>query len=296
MLSWFNNFFHFNRRQRRGILQLSLLLTFIIVIKIYMAFSVPDFNPQISHITLQPDRIPAKESGKNREKMPEEAPEEKVFTYIEFDPNTINAKEARELGFSNKLTQTLLHFREKGGKFYKKEDLKKLYGLSTEAYQRLEPYIQIDPTENTTHKPLPKNEVKDADKLPLELNKADSMQLIALRGIGPAYAKRIIRFREALGGFYEVQQLKEVYGISDSLFAQITSQIHTDASQIRKLFINRATASDLRKHPYLKQANTFALVRYREKHGLFKQVEDLMNTGLFEPEQLKKLKPYLSFE
>ncbi len=60
MLSWFNNFFHFNRRQRRGILQLSLLLTFIIVIKIYMAFSVPDFNPQIRHITLQPDRIPAK--------------------------------------------------------------------------------------------------------------------------------------------------------------------------------------------------------------------------------------------
>jgi competence protein ComEA len=135
----------------------------------------------------------------------------KVFP---FDPNTIDSAGLRQLGLKEKTTSIFLNWRRKGKRFYRKEELKKLYTLSAEEYKRLEPYIVINTLNARNYNP-------DDEYGPLpaviNINKADSITFIRLRGIGPAITHRILEKRRQLGGFSSVDQLLAVHRFSDSV-------------------------------------------------------------------------------
>lgn len=111
----------------------------------------------------------------------------------------------------------------------------------------------------------------------IELNTADSIQLQELKGIGPGFARRIIIYREKLGGYYAKEQLMEVYGFTDKLYNLIKNDVTVDASKIRKMNVNRMDISHLKRHPYISYYEAKAIYDYRTQQpgGRIKSIEEL---------------------
>jgi competence ComEA-like helix-hairpin-helix protein len=133
---------------------------------------------------------------------------------------------------------------------------------------------------------------------PILLNTADSASLERLPGIGPVLASRIIRYREKLGGFHQKEQLREVYGISDSLYSllePLVKEIPGNA-QTRKIDINRISLDTLRQHPYLRWDKAKAIIRYREANGPFRSEKELRNIWTLDSSTLARLLPYIQFD
>ena len=130
----------------------------------------------------------------------------------------------------------------------------------------------------------------------INLNDADSSSLIPLPGIGPALASRIIKYRNKLGGFYSIQQIKETYGITDSVFNLIADMVIIKDSSWVLMPINSITVDELKLHPYFKWQIANAIINYRNAHGAFTTIVDFKKIATINEELLIKIKPYLSFE
>ena len=129
----------------------------------------------------------------------------------------------------------------------------------------------------------------------IEINAADSVGLDEIRGIGPAFASRILKYRARLGGFVEKSQLMEVFGLDSVKYLEIRDQIRVDASAIKMININTVTADNLRNHPYLRYKQVNALLQYRKQHGNYSNIADLAKVVLIPAETIAQLAPYLTF-
>lgn len=137
---------------------------------------------------------------------------------------------------------------------------------------------------------------KAAPGVIIELNTADSAMLTELHGIGPSFARRIIGYRQRLGGFYRKDQLKEVFGLDSMTFAGLAPQVSVDASYIKKIDINTVTFNELSHFPYLSYKQMNAIIRFRDEHGEYETLSDLENIAIIDNITLHKLKPYLKFK
>jgi competence ComEA-like helix-hairpin-helix protein len=130
----------------------------------------------------------------------------------------------------------------------------------------------------------------------LELNTADTSDLQQLHGIGPVFSKRIVKYRNLLGGYCSKEQLMEVYGLEQELYDKLKHHIVVDTSKVSKLNINTADIDDLKRHPYLDYYQAKAVVEYRQKIGAFKTINDLRHIVLIDNNTFEKIKPYLSVQ
>lgn len=130
---------------------------------------------------------------------------------------------------------------------------------------------------------------------PLELNAADSSALDALPGIGPVFARRIMKYREILGGFYSINQLYEVYGLPEETVQRIAPRVLVDSNLIRPIAINFATYGELIRHPYLKKEMVKEILEYRSSHGAFTGIEDLEKIPALDQEAIGRMKAYFIF-
>lgn len=130
----------------------------------------------------------------------------------------------------------------------------------------------------------------------VELNTADSAQLTLVHGIGPSFAMRIIRYRYRLGGYYNKEQLKEVYGIDADKYNEIKDQLTINGSAITKININTISFASLRQLPYLDYKQASALIEYRNQHGKYASMDDIKNVAIITPEIITKIEPYISFK
>jgi competence ComEA-like helix-hairpin-helix protein len=128
----------------------------------------------------------------------------------------------------------------------------------------------------------------------IDINTADSAAWVALNGIGPGFAKRIMTYREKLGGFYQVDQLKEVYGLDSIWVKENKALLKVGAGVYRFLAINQVEWKDF-KHPYLPYGQSKVVLAYRKQHGVLKDFEALEKIQLLDLVAWKRLKPYLSF-
>ncbi|WP_184542742.1 helix-hairpin-helix domain-containing protein [Mucilaginibacter sp. FT3.2] len=205
-----------------------------------------------------------------------------------FNPNNLPVADWERLGLTDHQVKVIKNYEAKGGHFYSRGDLKKIYAITDADYKRLEPYINLPITDNYTKKAAP-GEV-------IEINSADSARLTMIRGIGPSFAQRIIRYRERLGGFYSKEQLKEVFGIDDSKYAEIKNEINVDGKHITKLNVNTAAFEQLRRFPYLSFKQMNAIIEYRNQHGDYESVDDMKNIAILDDIILRKIGPYLVFK
>jgi competence protein ComEA len=216
-----------------------------------------------------------------------------------FDPNTISPEQWKTLGLRDKTISTIQNYISKGGKFRSAEDLKKIYGLHNDEFERLSPYVKIENqsavinNKNSTNNSFnnPSNKKKFHGEI-IDINTADTTALTALPGIGSKLANRIISFREKLGGFFSVDQIAETYALPDSTFIKIKPFLKTN-SEVKKININTADANILKQHPYVKWNLANAIIQYRNQHGAFKSVNDLQQIALITPEIFRKISAYL---
>ncbi|MBL7815321.1 MAG: helix-hairpin-helix domain-containing protein [Saprospiraceae bacterium] len=260
-----------------------------------------DYDRLEEYITLNSDAPFAKSFDKTPQY---EAFKKPVIPIVlrPFDPNTATETELLGLGLDEKTVKILLKYREKGGFFQTKEDLKKVYGLSDIDFLRIQPYIQIAENHTIASRRYiePQNQpaMKVAENVTVksvDINRANVDELLQLRGIGRTFAARIIEYRERLGGFASLNQLKEVYGLPDSTIHAITPFLRFTSPPHRKIQINKAAIEEL-LHPYLTRKQAEAIVRFRVNHGGFKGAEDLKKVGVLSDNMIEKLKPYFIFD
>lgn len=228
--------------------------------------------------------------------------ENRSLQLVPFNPNTVHEKDLREMGIRPSLVSNLLAYRNKVGDFQSVKDLKKLYNLQSGEYEMLRPYILL-PDKKTT-RPFQTTKKQDEEN-PMELkldfpymdlNSCDTAELKEIKGIGSYYAKRIIRFRDALGGFHHLDQLKETYNLPDSVYQKIKPHFYLSENGVHVIEVNSVNEEQLRKHPYIDYQEARAIVRYRAQHGTFRSIGDLKKVYLLKNKNMEKLAPYLSFE
>ncbi len=144
--------------------------------------------------------------------------------------------------------------------------------------------------QNFENKPISIVSLKSVD-----INRADSFELQSLKGIGSVIAKRIIKYRDALGGFYDLLQLEEVYGMNSQTFMEINHLIKIDDSIINKIDINAVDDVTLERHPYITKKQASIIVKYRNNHGGFKCLEDFAKVKIFSTSELEKIRHYIKF-
>lgn len=222
-----------------------------------------------------------------------------------FDPNSLDEEGWMKLGFTKKQVKVIFNFRAKGGKFYNKKDLAKIYSISPAEFKRIENFIVISPTsmqkqtqDKLENRTMLSNTALGKKYLPaiIDVNRADTTAFITLKGIGSIFAKRIVKYRESLGGFVSVDQIKEVYGLSPETFEEILPNLEINSDiAISKLDINQMDEKSLAKHPYISPKQARAIVNYRNQHGGFQNLGDLRKVILLDDDFLRKLAPYLTF-
>ncbi len=219
-----------------------------------------------------------------------------------FDPNTISVDDWVRLGIREKTAKTIRNYITKGGRFYKPEDIAKIWGLHADEVKRLSPYVRIEAKPAVDYNKYPASEkISTYEKpkyriRPVDVNYSDTAAFIALPGIGSKLAARIIAFREKLGGFYKAEQVAETYGLPDSTFQKIKSMLLISNSNVKKLNINTATVHELKAHPYLRYNIANAIVQYRLQHGSFSSLNDIKNIMLITEEIYNKAAPYLTIK
>jgi len=221
-----------------------------------------------------------------------------------FDPNSLSKSGWQKLGLRDKTIGIIQNYLAKGGHFKSPEDLQRIYGLHKDDYERLAPYVKIETlsakninnafteTRNFAgNKTDFRNTLRYAS---IDINAADTADFINLPGIGSKLATRIVNFRNKLGGFYTIEQVKETFGLPDSTFQKVKQYLKLENSSIRKININTASIDELKAHPYIRYNIANPIIAYRNEHGSFSSIEDLKKIMIVTDEVYQKIAPYLS--
>lgn len=219
-----------------------------------------------------------------------------------FDPNTVDSMTLLHLGFKPWQAKNMLKYRAKGGKYRKKEDLKKLYGMTDSMYLALTPYIYIKDSivvdsariDSVHMDSLPKWNSTKKDTI-LNLRTADTTELKLIRGIGSYRAKMIVRYREQLGGYARVEQIMEARGMDKVIADSILPHFYIDSVVVNKIPINHIRPEVLQRHPYLNFEQAKAIYEYRRKHIRIKSAEELKKIKGLSPTDIEKILIYLDF-
>lgn len=295
----FQDYFNFSRRELNGIIGLIILIILIYIFPfLYKRFSPVEKltaaeEAGISALTFTIDSTKKLDFGRSFDSKETKLSAAAMFA---FDPNTISATEWEQLGLTPKQAQSIINYRMKGGRFFRTEDLQKMYTISPERYEQLKPYVHIADNVQPKRDGFYKDKVeKKPSRVVVDVNRSDTTDLMEVDGIGPAFARRIISYRERIGGFFSKDQLKEVYGVDSIKFAEISEQIFVDPTLIRKIKINKVEFDDLKTCPYLRYKQMNAIIQYRKQHGNFTDVQSLKKVTLLTTEIINKLSPYLEF-
>ncbi len=297
-------YFGFTKAERRGF-SILMLLTFALGI---IPFLYRYFNEErvLEHsVTYFLAADTEKDfQGKDVRFTPRDKEGKKRYehiSYFYFDPNGLSEADWQRLGFSAKQIAVIKNYEAKGGRFYKKEDVAKIYSISKEDYERIEPYILI---KEGQRKSVKINEDKVDRKYGyreeiapqlIDINEADTSDFKKLRGIGSVLSARMVKYRDVLGGFHAISQIGEVYGVAPEVYEQIAPLLVVGESHIKRLKVNTATKEQLGRHPYISKKQAMLIVNYRSQHGAFANLEDLRKIPVLDDDFFRKIEPYIEF-
>lgn len=292
---WIRFWFGFSRRETNGFLVILILMIITLFSRSAFRLLVPVSTSDYSVEGRYLDSLLAHSHAA----LPDSAVgvDSEVFRKFFFDPNIASAAELEALGIPPAIAGRIVKYRSKGGRFYQKEDLMKIYGFREETYDGLDEWIRIAGRKSTpTITPPRLGSLADRSIQPevFDLNTADTTKLKALRGIGSVLADRIVRFRDKLGGFVDPHQLYEVYNLDSAVARSVMKvAVISDGFTPRKLNLNAATEPEFASHPYISRSVARMLVAYRFQHGPFTSVTEIRNIQALTDQIFAKLEPYL---
>jgi len=289
-----HHFLHFSKGERRGVITLVVLIVLVRLLPyVYEIWFAPfPQMPEVQITALEPDTSFTANRYEESKRKESEFKTQKKAKRFYFDPNELSQSGFEELGLNTYLAQRIVRYREKGGRFYKADDLFRIYGMDSSMANSLLPWVQI---RKAAHQPEKISRPAPVQYSRIDINTADSAAWESLPGIGPKLAARIITFREKLGGFYSIDQIGETYGLADSVFLKFKNRLQRGPYALRKMNINNADKETLQAHPYIRYKLAALIIAYRNQHGNFEKISDLEKIPGCDTALLKKLEPYLNF-
>lgn len=290
--------YYYSLGDRRAILALALLAVGFSV-AVLLFYGQGSTSPASLTDSISADTFPRRHVVRQQTSQPIPESGQELFA---FDPNTADSTALLKLGLSRWQVVNIYKYRNRGGVYRKPSDFARLYGLTVHQYKRLEPYIRISSDYSTpasslfpseSDAPVSRSTARSRKLQPgenVDLNVADTTQLQLVPGIGSYFARRIVQYRDRLGGYVSVGQLDEIedFPASAKSFLTVTS------SPLR-LDVNKLSLAQLRRHPYINYYQARAIVEYRRLRGPFQSLEDLASLPDFTPQDIQRLSPYLEF-
>lgn len=303
---WLKSFLTLSKFEQRGVIALLGLLMLVIGLNFLLpswvhhkAYSNVAFKAEIARFEVARKHLDdslAIVSLQNKKQLTIAQAKEKLHPFP-FDPNHLTTEQGVKMGLTLKQVQTIRHYLEKGGKFKRKDDFKKMYCLSDAEYDILSPYIDIPAIQK-------KNISKYAtasDQLNLapgsiQINSCDTELLVGKVHLQGWMAARIIKYRNLLGNFYSVEQLQEVYGLKKSVYLNIKKYFSCDSTLVKRIDLNHATFKALVHHPYLDYETTKKIVNSRRSLDGFNELSELKSAAGITDSLYNKISHYLYIE
>ena len=305
MKEFLREYFSFSDRERNGVVVLlAIIAGLIVVLNLQDKFvSLPKedfskFDKMIAEMknSSNKDSMQQPVTSTGSATDPSSKNNEQNFRsqkqLFNFDPNKNSEADWIKLGLTPGQARVVKNYMSRGATFKTKDDVKKLFVVSEELFNSWKPYILLpDKTDDVQTATAPATH--SATHI-VELNTADSLALISVNGIGPAFAHRILSYRDRLGGFHSENQLTEIYGMDSTRYSQLKNFLTVDSSLVKKIDINTVEAADLKKQVYFSWNIANALVNYRKSHGNYHTLADIKKCNLVSDELYRKIAPYLT--
>ncbi len=283
---FFKAYFYFSPSERKGI--------FILLLLILIVVFIPSIYRLVKPNTFAPINITKYSFNTASSALDSQQIEQIAFNDLDTPININNAThdELIALGFTEKNCQTIQNYLSKGGKIYSIDKLKNIYGINPALIDQIEPFLTFENGQKkyaNYHDSLSKKRETPA---PIELNSADSAQLVKLYRIGPLLAGKIIDYRNKLGGFLNLNQLTEIFGFDEDILYDLLGKIYVDAKKAKRLNLNTVSEEELKTHPYFKYKLARVITNYRKQHGSYKNYNDLLQIKIINDSILDKIKVY----
>lgn len=204
-----------------------------------------------------------------------------------FDPNEYQEEDWLKLGLSKKQVDVVLNFSKRGLK--SNDDLEKIFVISSDLFDLIKDstfYPEFEAKKQ--FESLPEKEF-----IKVDINTADIENLKSIPGIGDFYAKKIIEYREELGGYCDTKQLLEIWKFDNEKYKEVRENIILNKKDLKLIDINSCSIDELKSHPYISYKVANSIVKMRMANGNYNQIEDILESKLIDRELFSKIKSYL---
>nr|WP_184167645.1 helix-hairpin-helix domain-containing protein [Flavobacterium notoginsengisoli] len=290
----FSRFFHFSKQQQIGV-----FILFVIIIGLQFFYLFSDFEV-LDIKDLNKDKWMAYQSEIDRLKLNTEG---KKTTNYPFNPNFISDYKGYKLGMTVEEIDRLMKFRKENKYVNSPEEFRKITGISDSLLKKIAPLFKFP---NWTKQKanlkaqqidFVRNDFPKKEKLKvMDINEASQEDLMKLYGIGEGLSGRILKQKEILGCFVSMEQMKDIWGLSPEVIAELNTHFKAVIPPtLKKINVNDASLKELSQFSYFKYALAKQIVTYRSMNGNFKNIEDLAKIKDFPVEKAKIISLYLEF-
>lgn len=304
----FRDYFYFQTSDRRAIVALGCIAVFCIGVLLVV--------DSLKEKTVNSGMKELSKNMKDLQRSSQSATP--TIALHAFDPNTIDSLTLVSFGVPSWKVKNFLHYRAAGKVFCSADELGDTYGWTSEDVERLTPFVHVGAQyrkqaerSRFEHPKIitgraagrEKQEAEESTQpyfshkfqtlTPVDVNTADTALLRRIPGVGEKISEAIVRYRNRLGGFHSVEQLMDIKIVSPELLAWFTV---SSSSSVKKIAINRASFQQLNSHPYITYDQTKDLLQYIHLYGPIPDEPTLVATAIFTPDELERLRPYITYE
>jgi len=275
------SYFHFSRGKKIGVVVLSSLIVILVVLlNVNNHVVLPNPFGEVvetnydlqSTDTINNSSFESHVNNKNNFKVESSS----------FNPNELDKEGWETKGFSSKQATSIVNYHEKFGPFNSAADVEKIYVISEDKFNEIEPFMVFDNS-------------NQAKKEKINVNTANSEELESIHGIGAYYAKKIMDYRDDLGGFLSINQFEEIGDLRDESITALIENVIIDTDRINKIEINSIPKNELKTHPYFKDwAVVTSIIKKRDREKI-SSLLFLKEEGLVNEKQLMNMQMYVDF-
>jgi competence ComEA-like helix-hairpin-helix protein len=284
--------FYISKRNRRGVFTLFIFSLIVVFTPRFLLFLQKEDKIIVSSEDIQlleKDKFFSQKkyygNRKYSKKVKFKVPERK------FNPNQYSFEDWVKLGLSQKQAAVVMKFTNRG--INSNEELKKIFVIPEELFNKIKDSTYYPQKETLTKIERELNQDRPTAVL-IDLNKSSIEDFTKINGIGPFYAKQIIRYREQLGGYHSKEQLLEVWKMNLETYEKLKDYIFIQKGEINKISLNSTNINELNNHPYLNWNQANSIIKMKEQRGGFNSINDIKESILIDEETFEKLVPYLT--